>query len=69
VGPTQRRGRLNPPYEPVNLSIFATTHLSQIKGLAGAKIAKTGNIHILYEPAKRHSAGTKAPGDGSPGDT
>jgi hypothetical protein len=42
--------RLCPPYELVNLSIFAIPHLNQIKDLAGAKIAKTGNIHILYAP-------------------
>jgi hypothetical protein len=39
---------LNPPYELVNLSIFAIPRLNQIKDLVGAKIAKTGNIHILY---------------------
>jgi hypothetical protein len=33
----------------VNLSIFAFSHLSQIKDLAGMKNAKTGKIHILYE--------------------
>jgi len=32
----------------VNLSIFAISHLSQIKDLAGMKSAKTGKIHILY---------------------
>jgi len=36
------------PYEAVNLSIFAISHLSQIKDLAGMKSAKTGKIHILY---------------------
>jgi mono/diheme cytochrome c family protein len=45
---TARRTRLCPPYEPVNLSIFAFSHLSQIKDLAGMKNAKTGKIHILY---------------------
>jgi hypothetical protein len=34
----------------VNLSIFAIPHPSQIKDLGGVKIAKTGNIHILYGP-------------------
>jgi hypothetical protein len=37
-----------PPFELVNLSIFAILHLNQIKDLVGAKIAKTGNIHILF---------------------
>jgi hypothetical protein len=40
---------LNPPYEPVNLSIFSIPDLSQIKDLADVKSAKTGTIHILYE--------------------
>jgi hypothetical protein len=45
-------GRLCPPYEAVNLSIFAIPHPSQIKDLGGVKIAKTGNIHILYGPVE-----------------
>jgi hypothetical protein len=45
-------GRLNPPYEPVNLSIFAIPHLNQINDLGGTKITKTGKIHILYEAVK-----------------
>jgi len=33
----------------VNLSIFSIPDLSQIKGSADLKSAKTGKIHILYE--------------------
>jgi hypothetical protein len=49
-------GPPNPPYESVNLSIFSIPDLSQIKDLAGMKIAKTGNIHILYEAVNRSDA-------------
>jgi hypothetical protein len=41
----------NPPYEPVNLSVFSILDPSQIKDLAGLKNAKAGMIHILYEAA------------------
>jgi hypothetical protein len=49
---------LEAPYEPVNLSIFAFSHLSQIKDLAGMKNAKTGKIHILYDSFGSSSAKT-----------
>jgi hypothetical protein len=44
----QHLGRLCPPYEAVNLSIFSIPDLSQIKDLADVESAKTGKIHILY---------------------
>jgi hypothetical protein len=40
----------------VNLSIFPIPDLSQIKDLAGMKIAKTGKIHILAGWAKAAEA-------------
>jgi hypothetical protein len=50
-----RLGRLCPPYEPVNLSVFSILDPSQMKDLAGLKNAKAGMIHILYDASEEDS--------------
>ena len=52
---------LNPSYEAVNLSIFATFHLSQIKDLAARKSRKSKRFTFSTHASRPYSALMLAP--------